>query len=50
MDLLGEENPDAANLKTTFAEGAAQTRDAPVGERLDACLKFIERAKEASPE
>ena len=28
-----------------LAEAKAQTRVAPVGERLDACLKFIERAK-----
>ena len=33
------------SLKTIFAEAKAQTRVAPVGERLDACLKFIERAK-----
>ena len=45
VDLLGEDNPDAAGLKTMLAEAKAQTRVAPVGERLDACLKFIERAK-----
>ena len=28
-----------------LAEAKAQTRVAPVGEQLDACLKFIERAK-----
>ena len=45
VDLLGEDNPDAAGLKTMLAEAKVQTRVAPVGERLDACLKFIERAK-----
>ena len=45
VDLLGEDNPDAASLKTMLAEAKAQTRVAPIGERLDACLKFIERAK-----
>ena len=45
VDLLVEDNPDAASLKTMLAEAEAQTRVAPVGERLDACLKFIERAK-----
>ena len=45
VDLLGEDNPDAASLKTMLDEAKAQTRVAPVGERLDACLKFIERAK-----
>ena len=44
VDLLGED-PDAASLKTMLAEAKAQTRVAPVRERLDACLKFIERAK-----
>ena len=45
VDLLGEDNPDAASLKTMLAEAKAQTRVAPVGERLDACLLFFERVK-----
>ena len=45
VDLLEEDNPDAACLKTMVAKAKAQTRVAPVRERLDACLKFIERAK-----
>ena len=45
VDLLGEDNPGAASPKTMVAEATAQTRVTPVGERLDACLKFIERAK-----
>ena len=32
VDLLGEDNPDAASLKTMLAEAKAQTRVAPVGE------------------
>ena len=39
MDLLGEDNPDAASLKTLLAEAKAQTRVAPVGERLDAAFE-----------
>ena len=45
VDLLGEDNPGAASLKTMFAEAKAQTRLAPVRERLDACLRSVWRVQ-----
>ena len=44
-DLLGVDNPDAELLKASLEAPKRQCRVQPVGERLDSCLKFVERAQ-----
>ena len=45
LDLLGADNPDAELLKASLETAKRQCRVQPVGERLDSCLKFVERAQ-----
>ena len=45
VDLLGVDNPDAELLKASLEAAKRQCRVQPVGERLDSCLKFVERAQ-----
>ena len=44
IGVLGEDNVDAAGLVATLKRLRTQTTQ-PVGERLDACQQFVERAK-----
>ena len=45
VDLFGVDNPDAELLKASLEAAKRQCRVQPVGERLDSCLKFVERAQ-----
>ena len=45
VDLLGVDNPDAELLKASLEAAKRQCRVQLVGERLDSCLKFVERAQ-----
>ena len=45
LDLLGADNPDAEFLKASLETAKRQCRVQPVGERLDSCLKFVDRAQ-----
>ena len=42
---LGADNPDAELLKSSLEIAKWHCRVQPVGERLDSCLKFVERAQ-----
>ena len=44
-DLLGVDNPDAELLKASLEAPKRQCRVQRVGECLDSCLKFVERAQ-----
>ena len=50
VDLLGEDNPDTASLKTMLVEAKAQTRVAPVGERIGCMLEEHRVCEKASRE
>ena len=45
LQLLGVDSPDAEPIKVALETARGQCRVLPVGERLDSCLKFVERAK-----
>ena len=45
LDLLGHDSPDAEHLKVSLKKVQEQSRVRLLGERLDSCLQFIERAK-----
>ena len=45
VDLLGVDNPDAELLKASLEAAKRQCRVLPVGERMDSCLKFVERSQ-----
>ena len=45
LDLLGADNPDAELLNASLETAKRQCRVQPVGERLDSCLKFVERPR-----
>ena len=45
LDMLGADIPDAELLKVFLDIAKRQCRVQPVGERLDSCLKFVERAQ-----
>ena len=44
IDILGENNPEAASLVVSLKKVRAKV-SLPVGERLDACHQFVERAR-----
>ena len=45
MDLLGVDNQDAEPLKASVETARRQCSVHPVGERLDSCEKYVERAQ-----
>ena len=45
LQLLGVDSPDAEPIKVALETARGQCRVLLVGERLDSCLKFVERAK-----
>ena len=45
LQLLGVDSPDAEPIKVALETARGQCRVLPVLERLDSCLKFVERAK-----
>ena len=45
VDLLGVDNPDTEPLKASLETAKRQCRVHRVGEGLDPCLKFVERAQ-----
>ena len=45
LQLLGVDSPDAEPIKVVLETARGQCRVLPVGERLDSCLKFVDRAK-----
>ena len=45
LELLGHDSPEAEPLEASLKKAQEQFRVRPLGERLDSCLQFIERAK-----
>ena len=45
LQLLGVDSPDAEPIKVALEKARGRCRVLLVGERLDSCMKFVERAK-----